>query len=136
MPHDPALVDETRGWLRKALEDLDIAARCLQGASRPAPAAFHSQQAVEKSFKAFLTWNGQTFRKTHSLIELGQAAIKVDRSLATVSREAAVLSGYAVEARYPGSWVDPTEQQGHDALTIAHQLYAAILALLPNEVKP
>jgi HEPN domain-containing protein len=57
MPHDPALVAETRDWLIKANEDLEAADRLLTGGSHslPSPAAFHAQQAAEKAQKAFLT---------------------------------------------------------------------------------
>jgi hypothetical protein len=73
MPLDAALVAETRSWLVKAEKDLRAAQHGL-GAS-PAlleDAAFHCQQAIEKTLKAFLTWHGRPFRKTHNLIELAR----------------------------------------------------------------
>jgi hypothetical protein len=67
MPHDLALVAETRAWLEKASEDLAAAALDL-GANPPlcGDTAFHAQQAVEKALKAFLTWHGREFRKMHN----------------------------------------------------------------------
>ena len=41
----------------------------------------HCQQAVEKCFKAFLAWHDIQFRKTHSLEELGERCLSIDRSL-------------------------------------------------------
>jgi HEPN domain-containing protein len=38
---------------------------------------FHCQQAVEKSFKASLTFHDQPFRKTHSLEEIGEAYFNI-----------------------------------------------------------
>jgi hypothetical protein len=68
MPHDPALVADTKGWLRKAREDLAIAKELVKGSkSFAGGAVFHSQQAAEKAFKAFLVWHDQPFRKTHEL---------------------------------------------------------------------
>ncbi len=68
MSLDPELVAETRAWLIKASRDctageVDLAARPPLAED----AAFHAQQAVEKALKAYLTWNGRTFRKTHNI---------------------------------------------------------------------
>src|SRR3990172_3590387 len=82
MPHDPVLVAETKAWLRKATVDLRAAQHDLS-ASPPllADTAFHAQQAVEKTFKAFLMWHGAPFRKTHSLEELGEQCLDLDPTL-------------------------------------------------------
>lgn len=56
MPLDPALLTEVRGWLVKGGKDLAAADYELQ-ADPPFcdDIVFHSQQAVEKSLKAFLS---------------------------------------------------------------------------------
>jgi len=78
MPHDPALVAETRDWLTKANEDLQAGERLLIGSSPlPSQAAFHAQQAAEKAQKAFLTWHKQTFSKTHDLGLLGEECVNI-----------------------------------------------------------
>src|SRR5207244_808391 len=73
MPPDPVRIAETKSWLVKAARDLR-AADHEWSATPPLrdDIAFHCQQAVEKSLKAFLTWHDVVFRKTHDLIELGQ----------------------------------------------------------------
>lgn len=55
MPDDPRRAEDTRAWLLKAEDDLRGATIDL-GAEPPllGDAAFHCQQAVEKSLKAFL----------------------------------------------------------------------------------
>ncbi|MCC6409969.1 MAG: HEPN domain-containing protein [Planctomycetes bacterium] len=75
MPRDPLVIQETRAWLSKADEDLSASELCLH-ARRPLPASatYHAQQAAEKSIKAWLTWNGLAFRKTHHLIEIAEPA--------------------------------------------------------------
>jgi len=45
----------------------------------PGVAAFHAQQAAEKSLKAFLYWHEVPFRKTHELEELGRAGLEIER---------------------------------------------------------
>ncbi len=75
MPRDDALQAETRGWIMKAARDLATADYELK-ANPPfaEDIVFHAQQAVEKTLKAFLTWHGRIFRKTHNLVELGGRA--------------------------------------------------------------
>jgi len=138
MLHDPALVSETQDWLTKASEDLEVADRLLTGSSPPlpSPAAFHAQQAAEKAQKAFLTWHKQVFPKTHDLRVLGAACVTIDATLDSVSRPVAKISGYAVAPRYPGSWGEPTIAKAREAITLARAMYDAVIARLPNDVKP
>jgi HEPN domain-containing protein len=75
MPHDPERIAEVRSWFAKASEDLRAAAFKLT-AQPPLTAdiVFHAQQAVEKAIKGFLSWHDRPFRKTHNLVEIGEAA--------------------------------------------------------------
>jgi HEPN domain-containing protein len=82
MPVDSALVEETRAWIQAAASDLRSAEILLQHDTYLAPqSAFHTQQAAEKCFKGFLTWHTTTFRKTHNLVRLGKACVKIRRSI-------------------------------------------------------
>ena len=136
MPHDPALVAETHDWLVRAKEDLEVADRLMEGPSYPSPAAFHAQQAAEKTQKAFLTWHGRQFSKTHDLGVLGGDCIAIDPTLAAVSSAVAPISGYAVESRYPGSWGPLTDSEAHEAIRLAREVYEAVVSRLPAEVIP
>ena len=137
MPHDPALVADTRDWLTKASEDLKAAELLLTGGSLlPPQAAFHAQQAAEKAQKAFLTWHKQPFPKTHDLRVLGAKCVTLDATLDGVSSSVAQITGYAIETRYPGPWGAPTVAESQDALRLAREMYDAVVARLPNEVKP
>ncbi len=93
MPPDPALVAESRSWFAKAAKDLATAAYESQ-ASPPfaEDITFHAQQAAEKAMKGFLTWHGCVFRRTHDLVELGEACLRLDRSLEELLRRAAPLT--------------------------------------------
>lgn len=105
MPHDPVLVEETRAWLLKVGNDLRAAAHDLT--SDPPlleDAVFHCQQAIEKTFKGFLVWHDRPFRKTHSLEELGQACLSIDRSLEGLVDRSVPLTEYAWKFRYPGGY--------------------------------
>jgi HEPN domain-containing protein len=137
MPHDPALVAETRDWLTRASKDLDAGERLLIGASPlPSQAAFHAQQTAEKSQKAFLTWHKRIFPKTHDLSELGAKCEAIDATLGPVSNSVAKFSRYAIATRYPGPWGAPTVEEAQDAIRLAREMYDAVVARLPNEVKP
>ena len=112
MPHDPALVDETRGWMRKAEADLR-AGEFEMGADPPLwpDVAFHAQQTAEKALKAFLVWHGATFRKTHSIEEIGAQALTIDPTLARVVDDAVPLTEYAWRSRYPAE-PEPLRRRG------------------------
>ena len=136
MPHDPELVAETHEWLLKACDDLEAAERLLSlGRPLPGHAAFNAQQAAEKAQKAFLTWDQHPFLKTHDLAVLGQYCIAIDPSLSAVAVAANPISRYAVEPRYPG-FDQPTVAEAQEAIALAREIYDAVLARLPNEVKP
>jgi HEPN domain-containing protein len=99
-------------------------------------AAFHAQQAAEKSMKALLTFHGVDFEKSHNLDELGRKCVSIHAALQAATSAVAPISGYAVETRYPGDWDEPDEGEALSALRVARDLYNAILALLPPEANP
>ncbi|MBK9169659.1 MAG: HEPN domain-containing protein [Bryobacterales bacterium] len=137
MPPDPEKVIECRGWLDRAWADIDSAV-ILLGASRPRPdsALFHCQQAVEKSWKALLFWHDTPFRKTHNLRELGEACAGIAGSLMDLAQKAEDLTQFAWVFRYPGEPEVPTLHEARDALSVAREVYEAVLAQLPDEVRP
>ncbi|MGC9970448.1 MAG: HEPN domain-containing protein [Bryobacteraceae bacterium] len=137
MSPDPALIAEVRAWLSKAAKDL--AAAQYESQADPPFAddiVFHSQQAVEKSLKAFLSWNLLPFRKTHNLVELGEACCQIDQSLEPLLRRAAPLTEYAWKFRYPGDPEEATSQEAADALATAHDVFEAVLSRLPSGTHP
>ena len=137
MPSDPELVAETRSWLVRASEDLRAGAWELR-ATPPftGDAVFHAQQAAEKSAKAFLTWNSQPFRKTHSLVTLGDACVALDATLTEAVQPAAALTDYVWRYRYPGQPTDPPAEEAISALAIAQKVFEAVLRRLPPEAAP
>ncbi len=137
MPHDPELVAETRAWLGKAEKDIGMGAAVLAAEpSYPSGAAFHAQQAAEKSMKGLLTWHNHPFPKTHDLANVGHRCVAVDPTLDPLLRRAALLTEYAWKFRYPGDPEEATPEEAREALQIAREVYAAIIARLPEEVAP
>jgi HEPN domain-containing protein len=129
-------VADTQGWLRKAAGDLRGAEVDL-AATPPLTedAAFHCQQAVEKTLKAFLAWHDEPFRKTHDLGEIGEQCVALDASLEPVCRLAEPLTPFAWIFRYPGDVQEPPVEEIVEALMLAREVYEAIFARLPGEVR-
>lgn len=137
MPHDPARVAETRGWLVRASSD----GRAAEHELRATPPllddiVFHCQQVAEKSLKGFLTWHDRPFRKTHSIEELGEQCLQVDPTLKGLIDRAVPLTEYAWKFRYPGEPEEPSQQEAEEALATARQVHTAIVARLPVEARP
>lgn len=137
MPLDPQRIIATRAWLLKAAEDLRAAAFELT-AQPPLSSdiVFHAQQTAEKVLKGFLTWHDRPFRKTHNLVEVGEACATLDVTLETLLRRAAPLTEYAWKFRYPGEPEPPPLDEAEAALALAREVYDAILNRLPAEVRP
>jgi HEPN domain-containing protein len=137
MPHDPGRAADTRAWLGKAKRDLQAAKRLLRPPrALSGEAAFHCQQAVEKALKGFLAWHDVPFRKTHYLMEIGAACIAIDATLKELVGRAVPLTEYAWKFRYPGETAAPARKEVAFALVLATEVYQAIIARLPKEVRP
>jgi HEPN domain-containing protein len=137
MPPDPVRVANTRDWLARANEDIDTAEVALQ-AARPLirSALFHCQQAVEKTMKAFLTWQDAPFRMTHNLIELGDQCAALEPRLGVAVGDGTPLAKYATRFRYPGSPYEPQIEEALTALGAARRFRASFAECFPPEVAP
>jgi HEPN domain-containing protein len=102
----------------------------------PTISSFTPQQAAEKSLKTFLSWHHIPFRKTHNLVELGEACCQIDRSLEPLLRRAAPLTEYAWKFRYPADPDEATADEADDALATAREVFDTILRCLPSDVRP
>ena len=94
---------ELQQWLEIADNDLAVANFSAQN-MWPIPYAiicFHCQQAVEKYLKWFLVLNDIDPPKTHDLEELEKLCENIAPQFSTIYEECSVLSGYAVQSRYP-----------------------------------
>ena len=97
-------------WLRYATEDLDVAGALL--ATSPLPSrhvCWLSQQSAEKELKAALVLEGIEFLFTHDLDAL-RNRLPEGWNLRTTHSDLAELTQWAVETRYPGDWLEVTEE--------------------------
>jgi HEPN domain-containing protein len=87
-------------------------------------AAFHCQQAVEKSLKAFLVASRTSFLYRHDLGYLLDLCCDVDPACSTLEPDIAGLTPFAVEMRYPADLpVIVTEQEVQQFYRQAQAVY-------------
>jgi HEPN domain-containing protein len=130
------LLDEARAWLRKARSDV-LSARILVEHSPLVlgPAAFHCQQAAEKTLKAFLIWRSVPFERVHSLIYLMDLCEAQEPAFASLREETESLAPYAVEIRYPGDAPEISLDEARRAVAGAEAVWRFVIALLPPDLQ-
>ena len=124
------IVAQTKRWLEKAERDT-IAAKKLLEAGIYDYSLFHSQQAIEKFLKAFLTYHNKPFRKTHDVTLLLKLCIDVDESFKELlEAEVDRLYPRAVEVRYPEVEYDVSPEEAEEAIKLAEKVRSFILRKL------
>jgi HEPN domain-containing protein len=132
----PPELAEVARWLLKARHDWSVARKIL--AAPPAEldaAAFHCQQAIEKTLKAYLVYRATEFEKTHDLGRLLELCSALDGSFESLRHAVAPLTQYAVVLRYPGP-ADPTERDVQQALHVVADVWDFVTAHMPSDVVP
>lgn len=126
----------TLAWLRNAAVDLRVAsALSEQQIGAPWAACFHAQQAVEKTLKASMVWAGVPVADTHDLRTLARG-LPAGWPGSTWETQAAGLTLYAVETRYPLAEQTPTWDDARQAILIADRLTRSVLAGLRKRGLP
>lgn len=132
MPSETIVPGSADDWLRYARSDLELAR-----IERPAGAlleslCFHAQQAAEKALKAALVFRGDECPRTHNirtLLDLLSPTVKIPEEVS----EAAMLTDYAVELRYPGD-IEPVEEEEHQqAVRLAEFVVRWVESLVRGE---
>ena len=133
-------IDEAHRWLTHAQDEYQDA-EDLRERGRFYLALFHFQQAAEKALRAFLyahTDDRQVFF-THSVLELIQAAVTLDSTLADLEK-ASRLDQYYIPTRYPNGlpggvpsrfYTDPDEAA--EASALAGQVIEAVARRLEEQ---
>lgn len=119
MERDPSAGGTARDWLQRAKSNLARAKQPKPDEVLWEDLCFDAQQAVEKSLKAVLLAHGVQFRFVHDIAELLTLLQSNGIEFPDEIRPAADLTGYAVEARYPGVSEPVTEEEFEKALQIA-----------------
>lgn len=117
---------QARLWFRYAREDLKVAEQYDENPDVvPRHACFFAQQAAEKALKSVLIAVQMDFPYKHDL-ELLLALLPDDCVLKHDHPDLTVLTGWAVEARYPGDIPEPTEADAKDAVDTATLVLNAV----------
>lgn len=120
MPPDSIPSDDPEEWLKRARSNL-IQARGNKPGVYLEDLCFQAQQAAEKAFKSLLLRYGADLPRVHDLARLITLLEYQGESVPENVREAARLSGYAVEARYPGLSEPVSFEEYREALTLAEE---------------
>jgi HEPN domain-containing protein len=126
----------TLAWLRSAAVDLRVShALAEQHIGAPWAACFHAQQAVAKTLKASMVWAGVPVQDTHDLRTLARG-LPANWPGSTWDAQAAELTLYAVETRYPMAEQTPTWEDAQQAVVLADRLTRSVLAGLRKRGLP
>lgn len=108
-------------WLKVAAEDFRRVTRRLDEGDVD-DAAFHLQQALEKSFKGFLLSRGWKLKKIHDLEALLDDAVKFSHELNRFRPLVQQVTGYYLIERYPTFEEGPTKTEVNAAYQEAKRL--------------
>jgi HEPN domain-containing protein len=113
--------DDPLAWFEKGDRDYALAHDMLPNQdSYPDLICYHCQQSAEKHLKSIIVHSGIKMKRTHDLEELldliadSGIVVSVDDY-----NNAIKINDYSISTRYPGSGIDPSEQDVIDAIEIA-----------------
>jgi len=115
-----------REWLAKADVDVSAAKALLATNAHFDTVAFHAQQAAEKALKALLVSHQVEFPKTHDIKRLLVLCGSVDAALAEALRDAAGLTPYGVDYRYPGDYPAVSKPMAEGCLATADLVVTSV----------
>ncbi|MDE0042080.1 MAG: HEPN domain-containing protein [Candidatus Poribacteria bacterium] len=117
---------QTARWLRYAEEDLRTAESLLRlPHGIPRHACWLAQQAAEKALKAVLTSLQIDFPRTHDLDTL-RNLVPDGWHLKDAHPDLVRLTEWTVEARYPGDWAEPTDEEAKAAVEQARTVCTSV----------
>lgn len=124
----------TQQWLEYAKADLINCERILDDEFLTAIVAFHSQQAVEKSFKALIEEKNLTIPRIHSLIRLYNL-IESFLGQPFEIRDLLALDSVYTSSRYPSdigmiATGKPTQQEAKEFYESAKNIFEVITNIM------
>ncbi|NOQ29807.1 MAG: HEPN domain-containing protein [Helicobacteraceae bacterium] len=125
--------DISKEWLKASVDDLKIISRIIDMEELSHMIAFHSQQSIEKSFKALLEYQNKRVPKQHDLLKL-QELIKSDLN---VNNDDLLdtLNELYIDSRYPGElgllpYGKPTIDDANKFYTFAQDVMSKVCKIL------
>lgn len=116
-------LERANEWLQRAKSNM---ARANAGKVSPEilyeDLCFDAQQAVEKALKSMCVFYEIVFPKTHDIAYLIELLEKGNVIIPDNVQSAKMLTGYAVENRYPGDYEPVDEEDYFKAIEIAEKV--------------
>lgn len=127
------MVDTLRykDWIEKAQRDLKSAKILKEHDCGNDMVAFHCQQAVEKSLKAYLIMNGEGIVSGHSLIYLCKLSEKHNSEYRKYIKDCGFLNQYYIETRYPADTpLIVSDYETDECIKIADEIYKTVESII------
>jgi HEPN domain-containing protein len=105
-------------WIKRAKSSLELAQAKINRQIYYEDLCYQSQQAVEKALKGLLIYYGVEPEFTHN-IEILLNKVKESTDIPENIKEAALLTNYAVQTRYPGEYDEITQEEYEESIKIA-----------------
>ena len=124
----------TQEWLNRAKDDLDVTEEIIELPHLTNIVAFHSQQSIEKSFKAILEEYNENVPRIHSLVRL-YALVKDKFKISVDELLLAEINDVYIDARYPGElgllpYGKPSLKDSKKFYETAKHIYTEIVSFL------
>jgi HEPN domain-containing protein len=123
-------MERYESWIARAKSSLELAQAEIIRYIHYEDLCFQLQQAAEKALKGLLIYYGVEPEFTHN-IEVLLKEIKNFTGIPENIKEAAQLTNYAVQTRYPGEYDEITKEEYEDGIKIA----ALCLDWVENKIK-
>jgi HEPN domain-containing protein len=128
---------QTIEWLKAANDDLDSIGYIIKVEHLTNVVAFHSQQAIEKSFKALIEYQKIAFIKTHNLEKLYK---KLDNIIEVDYEQLELINELYIDSRYPGDmgllpYGKPTIDDAIEFYEFAKSVFSKVCKILKVDSK-
>jgi HEPN domain-containing protein len=119
-------------WLKAANDDLDSIGYIINVEHLTNIVAFHSQQAIEKSFKALIEYKKIAFVKTHNLEKLYK---RLENIIEIDYEKLELLNELYIDSRYPGDmgllpYGKPTIEDAKEFYEFAKDVFDRVCEIL------
>ena len=111
-------MERYESWIERAKSSLEISKLAVNANIFYEDLCFQSQQAAEKALKGLLIYYGVEPEFTHN-IGLLLKVLEGFTDIPETIKEAAQLTNYAVQTRYPGEYDEITKEEYEESIQIA-----------------
>jgi len=122
-------------WIKRAKSSLELAQSKIIKHIYYEDLCYQAQQAVEKSLKGLLIYFGAEPEFTHN-IEILLNGLKKFTGIPEDIKEAAKMTIYAVQTRYPGEYDEITDVEYMDAIKISRKCLEWVESIVENTSSP